>query len=70
MFKMLECLEYLKHLANFKKKTTQNQLINQSVVGLNVCLTRLYTVGWSTPHLDIPKNDNGQFRKWKLNYSI
>ena len=33
----------------------------------------LYTVGLSTSsssHLHIPKNDNGVFQKWKLDYSI
>ena len=35
-------------------------------------LTRLYTVGLpsSSSDLDIPKNDNGQFQKWKVDYSI
>ena len=35
-------------------------------------LTRLYTVDWPTlsSHLDIPKNDNGQFQKWKVDYFI
>ena len=35
-------------------------------------LTRLYTVGWpfSSSHLDIPKNDNGQFQngRWILSF--
>ena len=33
-------------------------------------LTRLYTVGWLTSsfHLDIPKNDNGQFQKYIVDY--
>ena len=33
---------------------------------------RLYTIGWliSSSHLDIPKNDNGQFQKMKVDYSI
>ena len=35
-------------------------------------LTRLYTVSSpiSSSHLDIPKKDNGQFQKWKVDYSI
>ena len=36
------------------------------------CLTRLYTVGCTTSssHLNIPKNDNGQFQKWNVDKSI
>ena len=33
-------------------------------------LTRLYTVGWTSFHLDIPKNDNGQCQNWEVDYSI
>ena len=24
----------------------------------------------SSSHIDIPKNDNGQYQKWKVDYSI